>query len=96
MQKKEIKVAEVMNFKRVYKNFLHLIERLISVFAEMYDAIIDEVASTTNYEIQLFIIIEKFRYNIRLEKTRKEKIFAFSSAFAADENKKITDFETIS
>ena len=87
-QKKKNQVVEVMNFKRVYKNFLHVIEKLTSVLVEMYDAIIDVIASTTNYEAQLFIVIEKFRHNIRLKKTRKKKASAFSSTFVADENKK--------
>ena len=39
-----------MNSKRVYKDFLHAIKRLTSTFAEMYDAIIDVIASMTNYE----------------------------------------------
>ena len=81
-----------MNLKRAYKNFLHVIERLTSVLAEMYNAIIDVIASTTNYEVQLFIVIEKFRHNIRLKKTRKKKASAFNSAFVADENKKNNKF----
>ena len=81
-----------MNSKCVYRNFLHVIEKLTSVFAEIYDVIIDVIASTTNYETQLFIIIKKFRHNIRLKKTRKKKISAFSSAFVADENKKNNKF----
>ena len=82
-----------MNSKRAYKNFLYVIERLTSAFAEMYDAIIDVIALMTNYETQLFIVIKKFRHNIRLKKTRKEKAFAFNSAFAADENKKNNKFQ---
>ena len=62
-----------MNSKRAYKNFLHVIKKLTSIFAKIYNAIIDVIASTTNYEAQLFIVIEKFRHNIRLKKTRKEK-----------------------
>ena len=85
-----------MNSKRVYKDFLHVIKKLTSAFAEIYNAIIDVIASMTNYEVQLFIVIEKFCHNIRLKKTRKEKVFAFSSAFAIDENKKITNFEITS
>ena len=92
IQEKKNRIVEVMNFKRAYKDFLHAIERLTSTFAEMYDAIIDVIASTTNYETQLFIVIEKFRHNIRLKKTRKEKAFTFNSAFAADENKKSNKF----
>ena len=71
MQKKEFKVTEIMNFKRVYKNFLYIIEKLIFAFVEMYDAIINVIASMTNYEIQFFIVIEKFCYNICLKKTKK-------------------------
>ena len=55
-----------MNSKRVYKDFLYTIERLTSVFVKIYNAIIDVVASTTNYEIQFFIVIEKFCHNIRV------------------------------
>ena len=91
-QKKKNQIVEVMNSKRVYKNFLHAIKKLTSIFTEMYNAIIDVIASTTNYEIQLFIIIEKLRHNIRLKKTRKEKAFAFNSAFATDEDKKSNKF----
>ena len=85
-QEKKNKVIEIMNFKRVYRDFLHAIKRLTLIFVEMYDAIIDLVASTTNYKAQLFIVIEKLRHNIRLKKTRKKKTFTFSSAFVADEN----------
>ena len=86
-----------MNFKRVYKNFLYVIKRLILNFVEIYKTIIDIIASITNYEARLFIIIEKFCYNIRLKKIRKEKTFAFSSAFAVNENrKKVINFKTIS
>ena len=81
-----------MNLKRVYKDFLHVIKRLTSAFAEMYNAIIDVIASTTNYKAQLFIVIEKFCHNIRLKKTRKKKASAFNSAFVADENKKSNKF----
>ena len=41
-----------------------------------------------NYEIQFFIIIEKFRHHIRLRKMKKKKTFAFNSAFAIDKNNK--------
>ena len=81
-----------MNFKRVYKDFLHVIEKLTSAFAEMYDAIIDVIASTTNYKTQLFIVIKKFRHNIRLKETRKKKALTFNSAFVADKNKKSNKF----
>ena len=85
-----------MNFKRAYKNFLHVIERLTSVFAEIYNAIIDVIASTTNYKTQFFIVIEKFRHNIRLKETRKKKASAFNLAFVADENKKAINSKTTS
>ena len=52
-----MQVAEIINFKRFYKNVLHVIEKLTSTFAEIYNAIIDIIISTTNYETQLFIII---------------------------------------
>ena len=87
-----MQVAEVMSFKRVYKNFLYIIERLTSAFTKMYNAIIDVIALTTNYEAQFFIVIEKFRHNIRLKKMRKKKTFAFSSAFVVNENKKNNKF----
>ena len=91
-QQKKNKVVEIMNFKRAYKDFLHIIEKLTLAFAKMYNAIIDLIASTTNYEAQLFIVIKKFRHNIRLKKTRKKKTSAFNSAFVADENKKNNKF----
>ena len=77
-----------MSFIRVYKDFLYVIEELILIFAEIYNVIIDIIASTTNYKAQLFIVIEKFRHNIHLKKTKKEKAFIFKSAFAADKNNK--------
>ena len=49
--KKKMQVAKVMNFKRVYKDFLHVIKKLISAFAEIYNAIIDIIVSTTNYKV---------------------------------------------
>ena len=81
-----------MNSKRVYKNFLHAIEKLISAFAEMYNTIFNVIASTTNYKTQLFIVIKIFCHNIRLKKTRKKKALIFNSAFVADENKKSNKF----
>ena len=71
-QEKKNQVVEVMNSKRAYRNFLHAIEKLTSALAEMYDAIIDVIASTTNYKAQLFIVIEKFRHN-RQSKRRRQK-----------------------
>ena len=41
-----------------------------------------------NYKVQLFVVIEKFRHQFRLKKTRKKKTFVFNSVFAADESNK--------
>ena len=77
-----------MNIQRVYIDFLHVIEKQTFVFINTYELLIDAASIIMNFEIQLFIIIEKFRHHMRLRKTRKKKIFAFNSVFAADENNK--------
>ena len=83
-----------MNLKRAYRDFLHVIEKLTSVFAEMYNAIINVIALTTNYEAQLFIIIKKFHYNIRLKKMRKKKHSHLAQLLQLTKTKKVTNFET--
>ena len=37
MQKKKIRIVEVMNFKRIYKNFSHVIGKQAFILVEMYD-----------------------------------------------------------
>ena len=87
-QKKTIRLFDVMNTQRVYIDFLHVIEKQTFVFINTYELLIDAASATMNFEIQLFVVIEKFRHHMRLRKTKKKKIFAFNSAFAVDENNK--------
>ena len=77
-----------MDTQRAYIDFLHAIEGQASVFISTYELLIDAASATINYEIQLFVVIEKFRHHMRLKKARKKKAFVFNSTFVADESNK--------
>ena len=89
IQRKTIRLSDIMNIQRAYIDFLHIIEKQIFIFINTYKLFINATSATMNFEIQIFIVIEKFRHHMRLKKTRKKKTFAFNSAFAVDENNKL-------
>ena len=71
---------------------LYQISEIDQRYQWRYHCYINIVAFTTHYEAQLFIVIKKFRHNIRLKKTKKKKVSAFNSTFVADENKENNKF----
>lgn len=74
-------IAEVVDSKRAYRDFLHAIEKQSSTFAEIYELQMDEV---TDYDAQILTIIEKFRHHMRMKDARKGKSTVSNSAFATD------------
>ena len=61
-----------MNIKRAWKDFLHVIEEQAFIFVEIYELLIDDAAATTDYEAQLFIVIERFRLHIYMRRFQRE------------------------
>ena len=66
---KQTKIVEVIDSKRVYKNFLHLIEKIAFIFVEIYEF---QLKKIIDHETKFFLLIEIFRHHIRMKKTRKK------------------------
>ena len=66
---KQTKIVEIINNKRVYKNFLHSIEKIAFIFVEIYEL---QLKKIIDHETKLFLLIEIFRHHIRMKKTRKK------------------------
>ena len=79
---KQAKIAEIIDSKRVYRDFLHAIDKIASIFAEVQLFQLDTV---TDHETQLLILIEIFRHHMRMKKVRKKKKTIFNSTFVIDE-----------
>ena len=79
---KQTKIAEIIDSKRVYRDFLHAIDKIASIFAEVQ---LFQLNTVTNHEIQFLTLIEIFRHHMRMKKVRKEKKTIFNSTFAIDE-----------
>ena len=77
-----------MNTQRVYTDFLHIIKKQTFFFINTYELLIDAALTMMNYEVQFFIVIEKFRHHMRLKEMKKKKTFAFNSTFVINENNK--------
>ena len=73
MQRKTIRLSNIMNIQQVYIDFLHAIEKQTFAFINTYELLINAASATMNYETQLFVVIKKFRHHMRLKKTRKKK-----------------------
>ena len=67
---KQAKIVEVINSKRAYRNFLHVIEKIASIFVEVYEF---QLKAVVNYETQLIKFIDVFRHHMRMKKIRKKK-----------------------
>ena len=65
---KQTKIVEIIDNKRVYRNFFYVIKKTIFIFVKIYKLILKIVI---NYEIQLIFIINKFRHYIYIKKIRK-------------------------
>ena len=82
---KQTKIVEIIDNKRVYKNFLHSIEKIAFIFVEIYEL---QLKKIIDHETKLFLFIEIFRHHIRIKKIRKKKLTTFNSTFVVNENKK--------
>ena len=82
---KQTKIVEIIDNKRVYKNFLHSIEKIVFIFVEIYEF---QLKKIIDHETKLFLFIEIFRHHMRIKKTRKKKSTTFNSTFVVNENKK--------
>lgn len=78
---KEYKIAELVDGKRAYRDFLHAIEKIAPTFAEMHEIVMD--STIVNFDTQLLTTIEKFRHHTRLREARNTKASTSNSAFAA-------------
>ena len=67
---KHAKIVEVTNNKRVYKNFLHVIEKIAFIFVEVQKL---QLKIISNHEKKLITFIDIFRHHMRMKKTRKKK-----------------------
>ena len=82
---KQVKIAEIIDNKRAYRNFLHAIKKIVSIFVEVYELQLEVVV---NHETQFIIIIDIFRHHMRMKKARKKREIIFNSTFVVDENEK--------
>ena len=81
---KQTKIAEIIDNKRAYRDFLHAIEEIASIFVEIYEF---QLKILANHETKLLSLIEIFRHHMRMKKARKKKETIFNSTFAVDESK---------
>ena len=83
---KEIRIAEVIDARRAYRDFLYVIERTAPILAKTRELLIE---TDTDHEAQLIKAIEAFRHDIRLEEAKNEKLSASAShsAFAVDKSR---------
>ena len=65
---KQTKIVEIIDNKRVYQNFFYVIKKSTFIFVKICKLILKIVI---NYEMQLILIINKFRYHIHIKKIRK-------------------------
>ena len=85
---KQTNIVEIIDNKRVYRNFFHVIEKIAFIFVEIYEF---QLKIVMNYEIQFIVIIDIFRHHMRMKKARKKKETIFNSTFVVDENKKFEE-----
>ena len=81
---KQTKIAEIIDNKRAYCDFLHAIDKIVFIFAEVYQFQLEIV---TNHEAQLLVLIEIFRHHMRMKEVRKRKETIFNSTFVVDEKR---------
>ena len=81
---KQTKIVEIIDSKRAYRNFLHVIEKTTFIFVEIYEF---QIKVVMNYKTQFIVIIDIFRHHMRMKKIRKKKAI-FNSTFVVDENEK--------
>ena len=85
---KQTKIAEIIDSKRAYRDFLHAIEKIALIVVEIYEL---QLKIVTNHETQLLVVIEIFRHHMRMKKARRKKKTIFNSTFVADESIKRTN-----
>ena len=85
---KQTKIAKIINSKRIYRDFLYAIKKIVFTFVEIYEF---QLKIVMNYETQFIVIIDIFRHYMRIKKVRKKKSTMFNLMFVVDENKKINN-----
>ena len=70
---KQVNIAEIIDSKRVYRDFLHVIEKIAFIFAEIYEL---QLKAIMNHEVQFIAIIDIFRHHMRMKKARKKKQYS--------------------
>ena len=79
---KKYRVAEVVDTRRYYCNFLLIINKHDLMLAKIYKYML-KIA--TDHEELLFSVVKKFRYSIRLHNSYKSRLLVQYSTFAAKE-----------
>ena len=79
---KQARIAEVIDSKRAYRDFLHAIEKTAPTFAEVQEL---QLETIQDHEAKLISIIDTFRHHMRMKEARKGRAVISNSAFAADE-----------
>ena len=73
-------IAEIINTRQAYRNFLLIIKSQASVLAQMHEY---QINTKINKEKFLFEVIEKFRIHIKLREVKKfTKNIADNSTFS--------------
>ena len=67
---KQTKIVEIINNKREYRDFLHVIDKIAFIFVEIYQF---QLKIITNHETQFFVFIEIFRYHMRIVTNMSDK-----------------------
>ena len=67
---KQTKIVEIIDSKRVYKNFLHLIEKIAFIFVEIYEF---QLKKIIDHETKSLLFVEIFRHHMRMKKNSKKK-----------------------
>ena len=82
IKNKKHEIIKLTDLKKIYKNFLLTIEKIVFIFAKTYELNLYKIITISmNYDIKFLNIVEKFRYHIRLKKVKKIKTTAFNSIF---------------
>ena len=79
---KKYRVAEVVDIRRYYRDFLLVINKYDLMLAKIHKYILK---TATDHEELLFSIMKKFRYSIRLHNSYKSRLLVQHSTFAAKE-----------
>lgn len=79
-------IAEVVDTRRAYRDFIIAIEKQAPVLAQMSELMME--SSIEDHEVLLFQAIEKFRHYIRLRDIKSSRSAVSNATVAADEETK--------